>query len=285
MPQSLGGAVAVASEDPAYPTTTPPDSIYPCQSLDPLGAPLDGVATPAIWSRLAGPLERTPVLLWRRLGLLDRGLPGRWSSIHYGRIAMNAHGWERLRSRLLDVEPDAALVLPRDGPLERVLDLVEYLRVRRSLAGFPPRVQAARARAETALERGAGVAPRELDAGELARGPLDEGAWIEILIPWLVARLGGEDRAPSVRVVAQALALEQRFGAELGRRLARRGLIERSSDVAYLTIEERVRAVHGDGMLLPEAAADRRDRVASFVEIDLPARFWGRPRVEVKKSR
>jgi hypothetical protein len=285
MPQSPGGAVAAASEDPAYPTTTPPDSVYPCQSLDPLGAPLDGVATPAIWSRLAGPLERAPDLLWERLGLLSRGLPERWSSIHYGRIALNAHGWERLRSRMLDVEPDAALVPPRDGALERVLDLVEYVRVRRSRPRLSSRLGTTRARAEAALERWAGVDPLELDAGELSRGPLDEAAWVAILIPWLVARLLGEDRAASERVVAQAVALEQRFGAELGRRLVRRGLVERSSDVAYLTIEERVRAVHGDVMLLLEAAADRRERVAGFLEVDLPARFWGRPRVEAKKSR
>jgi hypothetical protein len=285
MPQSPGGAVAAASEDPAYPTTTPPDSVYPCQSLDPLGAPLEGVATPAIWSRLAGPLERAPVLLWERLGLLARGLPERWSSIHYGRIALNAHGWERLRSRMLDVEPDAALVPPPGGALERVLDLVEYVRVRRTRPRLSSRLETTRARAEAALERWAGIDPLELDAGELARGPLDEAAWVAILIPWLVARLLGEDRAPSERAVAQAVVLEQRFGAELGRRLMRRGLVERSSDVAYLTIEERVRAVHGDALLLLEAAADRRERVATFLEIDLPARFWGRPRVEAKKSR
>jgi hypothetical protein len=135
------------------------------------------------------------------------------------------------------------------------------------------------------LQRCAGVGPAELDAGELARGPIDEGAWLEILIPWLVARLRGEDRAGSERLVATALVLEQRFGTELGRRLAARGLVERPSDIAYLTIAERVRAVHGDVTLLLEVAAERRDRVAMFLEIDVPVRFWGRPRVEPKKTR
>jgi hypothetical protein len=190
-----------------------------------------------------------------------------------------------LRSRLLDVEPDAALVPPPGGALERGLDLVEHLRVRRGLRELPSRLRAARARAEAVLERWADVDPAELDPGELARGPIDEGAWLETLIPWLVARLRGEDRAESARVVAQGLALEQRFGAALGRRLADRGLVERTSDVAYMTVEERVRAVHGDVMLLLEVAAERRERVAMFLEIDVPVRFWGRPRVEPRKSR
>jgi hypothetical protein len=285
MPQSLGGAAAAPSLDPAYPTTTPPDSVYPCQSLEPIAAPLDGVATPSIWSRLARPLERAPLVLWRGLGLLDRGMPARWSSIHYGRIALNAHGWERLRARLLDLEPDATLVPPRDGALERVVDLVERARVRWRRERLPSRLRAARARADSTLARWAGIDPVDLDAGVLARGPLDDAAWLEILIPWLVARLREEDGVASARVVAESLVLEQRFCTELGRRLAERGLVERSSDLAYLTVEERVRAVHGDTMLVPEVAAARRARVNSFLEVEVPARFWGRPRVEEEKSR
>src|SRR5262245_63119922 len=79
--------------DPAYPVAMPPDPVYPGQTRAPLANPLDEIATPAIWSRLALPLERALVTLWEALGL-RAGQPSQWVAIHYGRIALNAHGWE-----------------------------------------------------------------------------------------------------------------------------------------------------------------------------------------------
>jgi hypothetical protein len=280
-----GETLAPPSEDPAYPTNTPPDPVLPCQTLEPIGPPLDGVATPAMWSRLAAPLDRAPRRLWRSLGLGGRGLPSRWASIHYGRIALNAHGWERLRARLLDAEPDLALVPSAASAWERFGDLVERLRSRRRLKELPLRLRDAGAQAAASLDRARATDPGELDTAELARGGLDERAWADLLLPWLVARLRGEDRASTARTLAEAIRQEQRRSAELGRRLASRGIVERTSDIAYLTTEERIRAVHGDATLLLEAVNERRDRVERFLDVQLPPRFWGRPRVEQKESR
>jgi len=55
--------------------TTPPDPLYPCQTLEPIGPPLDGIATPFMWSRLAGPLAHALDVTWQSLGLLRRAYP------------------------------------------------------------------------------------------------------------------------------------------------------------------------------------------------------------------
>src|SRR5574338_75006 len=98
--------------DSAYPLVTPPDPVYPGQTRAPLATPLDEIATPSIWSVLALPLARTLGELWSALGLFARARPTTWVAIHYGRIALNAHAWERLRARARAAEPDPALVEP-----------------------------------------------------------------------------------------------------------------------------------------------------------------------------
>jgi hypothetical protein len=50
--------------------------------------------------------------------------------------------------------------------------------------------------------------------------------------------------------------------------------------VAYLTVEERLRAVHAADQPWSDLAEARAERVKRFASLDLPAEFWGRPRVE-----
>ena len=152
-------------------------------------SPLDEIATPSIWSVLAHPLERAQLELWQALGLSARARPTTWVAIHYGRIALNAHAWERLRARASGSEPDPGLVEPAQALGARLSDRLEAVRARlRARRARAPD----RARGEDARELRAPASdldPTELDAGELARGPLDERAWTEILLPGLGHRL------------------------------------------------------------------------------------------------
>jgi hypothetical protein len=269
-----------AGSDPAYPTITPPDPIYPCQTLAPIGPPLDGIATPSMWSRLEGPLARAIDTLWNQLGLGERGRPGRWITLQCGRIAVNAHGWERLQAGLEDRRPDPSLVPPPGFGLGALAERWEALRLRWRRRTLPVLVKRAEVRAHDALLIVSGRDPRELDTAELARGPLDEPSWAEILLPWLETRLHRESLRAASRPVQHAIALEQRFGVELGRRLVQRGVLHTPEEVAYLTVEERIRAVHEGPGLWAEHAAARAERVGRWVKIEIPERFWGRPRLD-----
>lgn len=267
------------ARDRAYPATIPPDAMYPGQTRAPLGSPLDEIATPSMWSRLASPLERTLRELWQRLGLLERNAPGQWVGLHYGRIAINAHAWERLRARYSGLEPDASLVAPPRSALERIPEQYERLRARLRRRSLQKRVERAGSKREERLTRAKALQLADLDAGELARGLLDEQAWTEILLPWLGRRLdetAGDLPDPSLRA---AIALEQRTGAELGRRLEMRGVLESPAQIAYLTVEERIRAVHDESKYWAALADSRAARVEEFKKIDVPVQFWGRPRM------
>lgn len=266
--------------DPAYPTTTPPDPMYPRQTLEPMAFPFDGIATPAMWSRLESPLERVLNEFWERLALLARGRPGRWVTIHFGRIAINAHGWERLRAQMNAEAADPSLVAPPERGLGGIPERWERLRGRLARRSLPRRIREAEVRGLDALTAATRLEPRELDAAQLARGPLGEPAWTEILLPWIGARLTGVEAGGVVRPVAHAIGLEQRFGSELGRRLVARGALRTPEEVAYLTVEERLRAVHEGSHLWSDHAASRAERVAQFVKLELPLSFWGRPRPE-----
>ena len=266
--------------DRAYPATIPPDAMYPGQTRAPLGSPLDEIATPSMWSRLASPLERALRELWQRLGLLERNAPGQWVGLHYGRIAINAHAWERLRARCCGLEPDASLVAPPRSALERIPEQYERLRARLRRRSLQKRVERADSKREERLTRAKALQLADLDAGELARGLLDDQAWTEILLPWLGRRLDETARDlpdPSLRA---AIALEQRTGAELGRRLEMRGVLENPAQIAYLTVEERIRAVHDESKYWAALADSRAARVEEFKKIDVPVQFWGRPRME-----
>ena len=56
------------------------------------------------------------------------------------------------------------------------------------------------------------------------------------------------------------------------------------AQVAYLSVEERIRAVLDGAHHWAELAALRQERVEQFTKVDVPLVFWGRPRVEAEKG-
>ncbi len=134
------------------------------------------------------------------------------------------------------------------------------------------------------MRRAGDLDPSELDAGELARGPLDERAWTEILLPGLGSRLTSSGNAEPDPCLRAAIALEQSFGHELGARLATRRTLPAPSLVAYLTVPERIRAVLDGASHWTELALSRHERVEQFAKLDLPLEFWGRPRPDAEKA-
>lgn len=274
------GLEAEGFVDPAYPAWTPADAVYPCQTREPLASPLDGVATPAIASRLVRPMEWALSSLWDGLGLLARNRPERSVVLHYGRISLNAHAWERVRANLTGDPPDPALVGPPDTGLQQVPELWEQLRVRLRRSRMRARLQRAEDLAEERLSEAVEAEWRDLPTAELSRGVLDERAWIELLMPYFALEMLGEDRFHADSRIQTAIAFEQRCSAEVGRRLAADGVLYNPSDVAYLTVEERTRAVHESSPYWMKIVNDRVRRVEEFLDLDVPLRFWGRPRVE-----
>lgn len=284
------------SLDPGYPTHTAVDPVFPAQTTEALEPVLAGVATPAIWSRLVGALGLALEELWTTAGLRDRVRPSQWVSLHLGRIALNAHGWEALRARLRGEAPDSALV--SSGGLA-VSDwsplLARGLAVRRRRA-IRKRLTRAELLAEESLDAVLAGSLRDLEIAVLARGPFDGRVWTEVLIPWFALRLLGEDSESSMLRVEHAIAIERRYSTEFGHRLVSRGQLRDPSEIAYLTVDERLRAVH-DELHEPDGAdlapkkmwmdlADRRAaRISDFVATELPGTFWGRPRVEPPEKR
>lgn len=269
--------------DSAYPIVTPPDPVYPGQTRAPLASPLDEIATPSIWSVLAHPFERALVELWSALGLSARAEPTTWVAIHYGRIALNAHACERLRARAAGREPDAGLVEPAQALGARLADRLEVLRARLRRGALDRRIERAEMAREVFVRRARDADPSELDAGELARGPLDERAWTEILLPGLGHRLLSSGIADGDACLRAAVAVEQTFGHELGARLYTRRTLAAPSLVAYLTVPERIRAVLDGASQWNELAAARQERVEQFAKLDLPLDFFGRPRPDGEK--
>ncbi len=270
--------------DPAYPVAMPPDPVYPGQTRAPLAHPLDEIATPAIWSRLALPLERALESLWETLALRDGARPSLWVAIHYGRIALNAHAWERLRARAAGEAPDPGLVEPAQGIAGRVSDRLESLRSGLGRRRLAKRIERAE-RARIALfRRVAEIEPADLDAGELARGPLDERSWTELLVPGLGRRLTDPLAAELDPALRAALALEQRCTAELGLRLAARCTLASPTQAVFLTVPERIRAALDGASHWSELAALRQERVEQFAKLDVPREFFGRPRVGSEKA-
>jgi hypothetical protein len=273
--------------DSAYPLDTPPDPVYPGQTRAPLASPLDEIATPSIWSVLAHPLERAQLELWQALGLFARAQPTTWVAIHYGRIALNAHAWERLRARANGSEPDPGLVEPAQALAARLSDRIEAVRARLRRGALARRIERAEKTRDGFVKRGRELDPTELDAGELARGPLDERAWSEILLPGLGHQLISSGDTPpsgSDACLRAAIALEQSFGHELGARLTTRRTLAAPSLVAYLTVPERIRAVLDGASHWSELATARQERVEQFAKLDLPREFWGRPRPDAEKA-
>jgi len=270
--------------DPAYPVVTPPDPVYPGQTRAPLASPLDEIATPAIWSRLALPLERVLADFCDTLGLAAGARPTRWVAIHYGRIALNAHVWERVRARALGEEPDPGLVEPAHGLARRMTDALERARARLRRGRLWKRVEAAERARTPFLRRVEEIDPGDLDAGELGRGPLDLHAWSEVLFAGLGRRLPEPAESEADPALRAALALEQRCTGELGQRLAARGVLAAPGLCAYLTTPERIRAVLEGPSQWSELAAARQERVEQFAKLELPRDFFGRPRPDAEKA-
>lgn len=285
MPRGKGGELVEGFVDdgfvdPAYPASTPPDPVYPCQTREPLSTPLDGVATPAIASRLVRPMQRALGRLWDGLGLLARNRPERTVVLHYGRIALNAHAWERVRANLAAEPPDPALVGPLDSGLQQLPELWESVRVGMRRERVLAQLHRAEDTGEELLAEAVETAWRDLPTAELSRGVLDERAWVELLLPYFALPMLGEDAFHADSRVQTAIAFEQRCCAEVGRRLSSDAVLYNPSDVAYLTVEERTRAVHEAAPYWMKLVNDRVRRVEQFLELDVPLRFWGRPRVE-----
>ena len=275
------GAITDAESDAGYPAEWPADPVFPRKTLDPVCPVLEGVALPSTWSRLRAPLERALRQLWQVSGLSDRGRPQAWISLQAGRIAVNAHGWERLAAALRGDEPDPALVGPPASGWELVGARLERLRVRRWRKRLRARLEQAHRRADSVLERVESVDVKALETPPLARGPFDELSWTELLLPWLAAR-ALEDDSDLGASVERGLRSEQRFVSEVGRRLVHAGVLHNRADVAYLTVEERIQAAvqaSGDGNELWTRVVDARaQRVDEYAEVEVPQSFWGQPR-------
>jgi hypothetical protein len=286
MPLELAGTPAALLSDspldPAYPVVTPPDPVYPGQTRAPLGHPLSEIATPALWSRLSQPLERALLALWETLRLRDDARPTSWVAIHYGRIAVNAHAWERLRARSLGELPDPQLVEPARSLGARLADKLESLRAGVGRRRLPERIERAERERGLLVRRLCEIEPADLDAGELARGPLDERSWSEVLLPSLGKRLAGPVGEETDPLLRSALAFEEACTVELGYRLANRRVLANPQLVVYLTVPERIRALLEGSSQWSELAALRQERVEQFTKLDLPREFFGRPRPDAE---
>ncbi len=296
VPERRSEPSPVVAADRGYPTHTAVDAVFPAQTTEPLEPVFAGVATPAIWSRLGDSLGLVLEELWRAAGLANRVRPRQWVSLHLGRIAVNAHGWEALRARLQGIAPDPALVEPGSlgslrwpGLLRRAI-AADRRRVLRK------RVSRAERLAEASLDGAFTGSLRDLEIAELARGPLDASRWREVLIPWFALRLLGEDAETSMLRVEHAIAIERRYYTEFGHRLVSRGQLRDPAEVAYLTVDERLRAVHGEvhesdtatvgsNKTWMELTDRRAARISDFLRVELPGTFWGRPRVELEEKR
>jgi hypothetical protein len=273
-----------ALADPAYPTSSPTELGEPVQTLEPLLPIFDGIALPSTWSRLHGPLQRALEELWDGSGLLERDHPRQWVTLHFGRMAIHARGWERLRSTASSHRADPGrLEVPPRG-LDGLRDRWEKFLVWRSRRGWSQELAEIEDRAERALARAEALDLDGCDTPALARGPLDEREWTDILLPWLSRSTGRGAKGEPQRRIERGLRSERRVAAEIGRRLTRDGVLQKPADVAYLTVEERIRSVHESSVFWQKLAQTRARRVERFVDLELPLRFAGRPEVDLAKS-
>jgi hypothetical protein len=272
-------------EDRAYPTSSPVDPVFPCRTLRPLCPLFEGVATPGIWSRLEGPLGTALEGLWRVAGLGTRLRPLLWTSLHYGRIALNAHSWELLWASLRGERPDASLIPPPEGRLAEFVERASHLPAPWRSRRLQSRARRGLRAANASLHAAADLRAEELDLAHLARGPLDELTWTRLILAWLGEQLlerGGGAAEPET---ARAVDLERLFARALGERLVERGVLQRPAEVAYLTVEERIAAVNDPAGPWSIHLPTRIKRVQEFLELEVPDVFWGPPRVTPAQTR
>ncbi len=167
----LGEWAPRSEGDPAYPTTTPPDAVYACQTREPIVAPLDGVAVPALWSRLADPLGAALLELARALSLGTSRWPVAAIGLQYGRIVVNAHVWEQLGAVATARDFDPSLMPPEAGP-RRLRAAWRRLRGRRGAARLAERLTQSLDRSEALVRQLGELVPADLELLALARGPL-----------------------------------------------------------------------------------------------------------------
>ena len=96
---------------------------------------------------------------------------------------------------------DPALLGPPVRGLQRWVDQYEVLRARYSVGRLRARLEQAEQASRQLVRAAAEHDPAQLDTQEVARGPLHEGDWTEMLLPWLGLRLWGESTAAPDSVV------------------------------------------------------------------------------------
>ena len=271
-----------AADDPEYPSASPPDLLHSARTLTPLLPAFDGVAMPFVWSRLHPALDGALDELWGTLGLLDWMHPRPWVTLAFGRMAIHAHGWQRLVARATGAPLDLSATGP---PMGSVASFRERWRASRRSGGLGRRIERARAHAEQrlgALSAGSIVGQ---DTATLARGPLEARDWLEATVAWLGARVCDPSGAADPTLLLQAVRAEQRFAGEVGRRLTQEGVLREPRDVIYLSAVERLRAVHDAGPPWAKLVARRARRIAMYLELDVPELFVGRPRLDAPPTR
>jgi hypothetical protein len=277
MTQARAALPVPAEDDAGYPTRTALDPDSPFLTQEPLLPIFDGVALPATWSRLGEALSGALGELWRAHGGSQRYQPEHWIALLYGRIYVNAHAFERLRALVAGEEPDPGLVPARQGFVAALEQWLHARRARRSQVAYRERLRRAEGRSTPILARAASLDLSLIETLELARGPLDRGVWVELLLPWLAARVSpaGEQSPPTdpapvySAMVREGIRFEQRCAAELGRRFTRMKICSQPADVVYLTLEERCAALRDPGPVAARVAS-RRARTESFAALELP---------------
>jgi hypothetical protein len=194
-------------------------------------------------------------------------------------MALNAHCWELLQCTVRGSVADPSLVLPPEGRLDALVERTRRLTAplwRRRVRSCARGVTRA---ADEAVTRAQAMASQELDLPELARGPLSERSWSQILTIWLADRLLESGDPIATARIQRAIEIESRFMRLLGERLVERGALERPADAAYLTVEERLAAVNDPAGPWREHLSTRIQRAQEFLDVEVPEVFWGQPRV------
>jgi hypothetical protein len=186
-------------------------------------------------------------------------------------MALHARGWERLRSTAHNYRPDLARLDSAPRGLDALRERWERFLVWRARRSWSQTLAEIEERAERALMRAEALDLDGCDTPALARGRLSRST-------------GRGAHGEPQRRIERGLRSERRVAAEIGRRLTRDGVLQKPADVAYLTVDERIRSVHESSVFWQKLAQARARRVERFVGLELPMRFAGRPDIELAKT-